>query len=91
MKHVWIEGNHATNPCIFCSREVSGRDMVGSRCYWCLGVAHNECLDENPDAECDMGELRALKLPPYAIFRTDRPEPEHAWQVPSPLFHSLWL
>jgi hypothetical protein len=55
--------------------------MVGSRCYWCLGVAHNECRDQNAGVVCDFGELRSLKLPPYAIYRTGREEPELAWQV----------
>jgi hypothetical protein len=61
--------------------QVSGRDLVGSRCYWCHGVAHNECRDQNAGVVCDLGSLRSLKLPPYAIYRTGRDEPELAWQV----------
>ncbi|KAK5924557.1 hypothetical protein CgunFtcFv8_017162 [Champsocephalus gunnari] len=66
--HHWREGNlPAAARCDVCRRSCSSSDvMTGTRCEWCGITAHVACYLGVP-AECTLGRLRGMMLPPSCV------------------------
>ncbi|KAJ4922559.1 hypothetical protein JOQ06_016563 [Pogonophryne albipinna] len=66
--HHWREGNlPAAARCDVCRRSCSSSDvMTGTRCEWCGITTHVACYLSVP-AECTLGRLRGMMLPPSCV------------------------
>ncbi|KAK5864312.1 hypothetical protein PBY51_015564 [Eleginops maclovinus] len=66
--HHWREGNLSSAArCDVCRRSCGSSDvMTGTRCEWCGITTHVACYLSVP-AECTLGRLRCMLLPPACV------------------------
>ncbi|XP_072175373.1 diacylglycerol kinase theta-like [Diadema setosum] len=66
--HHWREGNLPTNSrCLVCKKSCATHECLASmKCEWCWATAHSGC-HKSLQKECDMGPIRELIIPPWAV------------------------
>ncbi|XP_041479327.1 diacylglycerol kinase theta-like isoform X3 [Lytechinus variegatus] len=66
--HHWREGNLPTNSrCLVCKKSCATHECLASmKCEWCWATAHSGCY-KSLMRECDMGPIRELIIPPWAV------------------------
>ncbi|XP_030830206.1 diacylglycerol kinase theta isoform X2 [Strongylocentrotus purpuratus] len=66
--HHWREGNLPTNSrCLVCKKSCATHECLASmKCEWCWATAHSGCF-KSLMRECDMGPIRELIIPPWAV------------------------
>uniref|UniRef100_A0A3B3YLM5 Diacylglycerol kinase n=1 Tax=Poecilia mexicana TaxID=48701 RepID=A0A3B3YLM5_9TELE len=67
LQHQWREGDPASARCEFCRRSCGSSEVLsGLRCEWCGVTSHASCCHRLP-AECALGRLRSMLLPPPCV------------------------